>query len=176
MLRSSEVEQRHFSLDEAQNFLFGVLLAKPRLKNAILEAFNEESPILEKERLKEMVELLKLNKTSRIKLLRTFSRYFPRCQICGSRYRIDIVLFGEILPEDELNRAYQQLDNCNALMLVGTSLVVYPAAGLPLYAKEKGVKLIEVNREPSDLSDLCDYQIRGQASQILPEILNLVGN
>lgn len=130
----------------------------------------------EKERLKEMIESLKVNKTSRIKLLKIFSRYFPRCQICGSRYRIDIVLFGEMLPEDELTRAYQQLDNCNTLLLVGSSLVVYPAAGLPLYAKERGAKLIEINSEPSALSDSCDYQIRGEASQILPEILTLLGN
>lgn len=129
----------------------------------------------EKERLKEMIELLKINKTSRIKLLKIFSRYFPRCE-CGSRYRIDIVLFGEMLPQDELSRAYQELDHCDVLLLIGSSLVVYPAAALPLYAKERGAKLIEINIEPSTLSDSCDYQIRGEASEILPEILTILGN
>lgn len=127
---------------------------------------------LEKDRLKEMVEWLKINHDSRIKILKTLSRYFPRCG-CGFRYRIDIVLFGEMLPEDELARAYEQLDSCNILLLVGTSLVVYPAASLPLYAKERGAKLIAVNIEESDLSDLCDYKIKGRASEVLPEILNI---
>ena len=130
---------------------------------------------LEKDRLKEMVELLKINRTSRIKLLKVLSRYFPRCK-CGSRYRIDIVLFGEMLPQDELSNAYKQLDNCEVLLLVGTSLVVYPAAGLPLYAKERGAKLIEINSEETASSDLCDYKIIGRASEVLPEILGVLKN
>jgi len=129
---------------------------------------------LEKDRLKEMLELLKINKDSRIKLLRVISRYFPRC-VCGGRYRIDIVLFGELLPEEELNRAYKYLEKCNILLIIGTSLVVYPAAGLPLYAKERGVKLIEINSSPSALTNLCDYKIFGQAGKILPEILKILG-
>jgi NAD-dependent deacetylase len=129
---------------------------------------------LEKERTKEMLELLKINRNSHLGLLRVLSRYFPRC-ICQGRYRIDIVLFGEELAQDELSRAKQHLDNCNTLLVVGSSLVVYPAAGLPLYAKERGVKLIEINNEPSSLSHLCDYKIIGQASRILPEILSVLG-
>jgi NAD-dependent deacetylase len=48
---------------------------------------------------------------------------------------------------------------------------VYPVATLPLYAKEKGAKLIEINNEKSALSDLCDYRIMGKASEILPKIV-----
>jgi NAD-dependent deacetylase len=131
--------------------------------------------ILEKDRLREMVNLLKKYKDSRIRILKIFSRYFPRCS-CGSRYRIDIVLFGEMLPEGELSRAYQQLDNCRMLLLVGSSLVVYPAASLPLYAKERGAKLIEINNQPSALSNFCDYQIKGRASEVLSEILSMLHN
>lgn len=122
-----------------------------------------------------MVELLKMNKTSRVKLLKIFSRYFPRCE-CGSRYRIDIVLFGEMLPQDELSRAYQELERCDVLLVIGSSLVVYPAAALPLYAKERGARLIEINSDPTALSDLCDCRIRGRASQILPEIFTILAN
>jgi len=132
-----------------------------------------KSITLEKDRLREMIELLKRKRDSRIQLLKVISRYFPRCS-CGWRYRIDIVLFGEMLPEDELSRAYQKLKECSALLIVGSSLVVYPAASLPLYAKQRGVKLIEINSEPSAMSDLCDYHIRDQASVALPEILNLL--
>jgi NAD-dependent deacetylase len=129
---------------------------------------------LEKDRVAEMVKLLEKNRDSRIKLLRVFSRYCPRCKICGSRFRIDIVFFGEMLPQDELTRAYKLLDNCKVLLVVGSSLIVYPAAALPLYAKERGAKLLEVNSEPSALSDLCDYKIIGKAGEILPQIVGLL--
>lgn len=128
---------------------------------------------LEKDRLKEMVELLKVNRGARIKLLKILSRYFPPCS-CGSRYRIDIVLFGEMLPQDALEQAYKYLNNCDTLLLIGTSLAVYPAASLPLYAKEKGAKLIEINSEATALSQICDYKIIGQASEVLPEILKVL--
>lgn len=127
----------------------------------------------ERDRLKEMVELLKINRSSRIKLLKILSRYFPRCS-CGFRYRLDIVLFGEMLAESELSRAYEQLDNCDVLLVIGSSLLVYPAAALPSYAKERGAKLVEINTEASALSDLCDYKIRGRASDVLPEILSVL--
>ncbi len=134
-----------------------------------------KTDVLAKDKLQEMIELLKISKGSRIKLLKVLSRYFPRCLTCGSRYRIDIVLFGEILPQDELSRAYAQLDNCHTLLIIGSSLLVYPAAGLPLYAKARGARLIEINSEPSSLSALCDYRIAGRASETLPEILGILG-
>ena len=131
--------------------------------------------VFEKDKLREMLELFKINKDSYIKILKVLSRYFPRCATCGSRYRIDIVLFGEMLPADELSRAYKHLNNCDVLLLIGSSLLVYPAADLPLYAKVRGARLIEINNEPSALSGLCDYIITGRASQILPEILGVLG-
>ena len=128
---------------------------------------------MEKERLKEMIELLQLHRNSRIRLMQVLSHYFPRCH-CGSRYRIDIVLFGEMLSQNELVRAYRHLDRCNVLLIVGSSLVVYPAANIPLYAKERGAKLIEINNEKTAFSGLCDYRIRTKASEACLEILELI--
>ena len=131
--------------------------------------------VFENDKLREMIELFKINNDSYIKILKVLSRYFPRCATCGLRYRIDIVLFGEILPQDELSRAYKHLNNCDVLLLIGSSLLVYPAADLPLYAKVRGARLIEINNEPSALSGLCDYIITGRASEVLPEILGVLG-
>lgn len=128
---------------------------------------------LEKDRLKEMTDWLKRSRDSQIKILRVLSHYFPRCD-CGARFRIDIVLFGEMLPQAEVSAAYKYLGACSTLLIIGTSLTVYPAASLPRYAKEKGAKLIEINDEPSALSDRCDYKIIGRASDILTQILNLM--
>jgi NAD-dependent deacetylase len=131
--------------------------------------------MLEKDRLKEMVDWLKWSRDSKIKIMKVLSRYFPRCD-CGGRFRIDIVLFGEMLPQAEVLAARKYLGACDTLLIIGSSLVVYPAASLPVYAKEKGAKLVEINQEPSSLSDLCDYKIMGRASDILPAILTLLEN
>jgi len=127
----------------------------------------------EKERLKEMGELLCRSRLSRSKFLRIISRYFPRCKQCGGRFRIDIVLFGEQLPEHELAAAYTYVSSCDVLFIVGSSLVVYPAAGLPVFAKKHGVRLIEINKEPSVLSDVCDFSVRGTAVEAMTQILQL---
>jgi NAD-dependent deacetylase len=121
----------------------------------------------EKDRIREMIKLLNLNRQSRPQLLRVLSRYFPKCE-CGGRYRIDIVLFGEVLPQDALKEAYRALDTCSLLMLVGTSLAVYPAAALPAYAKQRGAKIVEINSEPSD--SFCDLRIQGDAAVIMPQL------
>jgi len=58
--------------------------------------------------------------------------------------------------------------------VIGSSLEVYPAASLPLYAKERGAVLIEINNEPSALSHIFDYRIKGQASEVMPAILKIL--
>lgn len=125
----------------------------------------------EKDRIREMIKLLKLKRQSRVQLLRVLSRYFPKCE-CGGRYRIDIVLFGEVLPQDALKEAYRVLDNCSLLMLIGTSLAVYPAAALPAYAKQKGAKIVEINSEASDSP--CDLFIQGDAAVIMPQLSGML--
>jgi NAD-dependent deacetylase len=129
---------------------------------------------LEKERIAEFTKLLAKERDSRLGVMRVISRYFPRCAHCGERFRTDIVLFGEMLPEDTLKKAYEVLDGCSVLLIVGSSLLVYPAASLPLYAKQKGAWLIEINNEPSALSSICDYFLKGSAGMLLPEIVRLM--
>lgn len=125
--------------------------------------------VIPKEELKNIIDLLKVNKNSRIKLFKALNRFFPRCS-CGGRFRIDIVLFGEILPQEVAEESYRRLTRCNLLLLIGTSGVVYPAAGMPLIAKESGAKIVEINSEESELSYLCDYMLKGKAVEIFKEI------
>ncbi|MBP7215961.1 MAG: NAD-dependent deacylase [Candidatus Omnitrophica bacterium] len=133
----------------------------------------QEKIKIAKDRMREFTQFLLRSKGSYMKVLETLSRYFPRCR-CGSRYRIDIVMFGEALPDEALHRAYQQLDACDTLLLVGSSFTVHPAASLPVYAKKKGAFLIEVNNESSELSHLCDVRIPYRASEAIPFLLNVI--
>ena len=94
----------------------------------------------------------------------------PVCDSCGGRMRPDVVLFGETLPADVWDEAAYAAAASDVCFVVGTSAIVYPAAGLPLTAKRAGAFLVEVNPEPTPLSDVCDLSLRGPAGDVLPRI------
>ncbi len=98
----------------------------------------------------------------------------PRCS-CGSILRPDIVLFGEQLPAESLKRAFRLADSCDLMIVIGTSMVVYPASSLPLAALRNGAAVIEINPEETPLSFYeGTLSLRGTAGRILPEIVKAV--
>jgi NAD-dependent deacetylase len=96
----------------------------------------------------------------------------PECPACGSIGRPDVVWFGESLPADIYEQAVRRSRAAGTFVLVGTSAQVYPAAGLALVAKEAGAKLVEINTEPTPLSEIMDACYRGKASEMLPRWLS----
>jgi NAD-dependent deacetylase len=89
--------------------------------------------------------------------------------------RPDVVWFGELLPEDQFSAAEGAAINCDLFFIVGTSGVVYPAASLITRAKQNGAKLVEINIEKTEISDLTDWSFFGEAGTILPQIINETG-
>lgn len=99
----------------------------------------------------------------------------PRCENCGSIMKPDVVFFGEPIPWRAQVRALEEAQRCDLMLVIGTSAVVYPAADLPRIAKAHGAKVIEVNLEPTVLTEtFSDYLIQGKAGEILPEIVKEV--
>ena len=92
----------------------------------------------------------------------------PVCRACGGAMRPDVVLFGELLPEGVFRVAAERAAACELCFVVGTSAIVYPAANLPLVARRAGAYLVEINPEPTPLSELCDQVIAGNAGEVLP--------
>ncbi|MFT3807839.1 MAG: NAD-dependent deacylase [Arenimonas sp.] len=90
---------------------------------------------------------------------------------CGGRLRPDIVWFGENLPVDALRRVEALAASCDVCLVVGTSGLVYPAAGLPLLAKDAGAFVIEINPQRTPLSSRCDIVIEETAASALPALL-----
>lgn len=123
---------------------------------------------LDEGKLEELIHRLK--RASRREIIRLI---FPKCE-CGGRYRPDVVLFGESLPTDELSKAYTEIGKARTLLLIGTSGIVYPAASLPYYAKERGTTIIEINPTRTALSNISDYSILEKASIAMSEFLNLL--
>jgi NAD-dependent deacetylase len=90
------------------------------------------------------------------------------CKECGSWLRPDIVWFGDALDQYVIRDVLTALGNCDLFISIGTSAVVYPAAGFPRIAKEAGAVCIEINPEPTELSPMYDESIQSIAGKALP--------
>ncbi|MDR3700159.1 MAG: NAD-dependent deacylase [Candidatus Sulfopaludibacter sp.] len=94
----------------------------------------------------------------------------PHCA-CGGLARPGVVWFGESLPEGMMKEAEHAAASAAVFLVIGTSAVVYPAAGLVPFAKHAGAKVIEINTEPSAVSGIVDCALHGPAGEILPQLL-----
>ena len=99
----------------------------------------------------------------------------PKCK-CGSMLRPDVVWFGEPLPQNIWQSAVKEASVCDVMIIVGTSLVVSPANTLPVYAKQNGAILIEVNPEKTVMSNDMAISIRATSVEVLPKILSIFKN
>ncbi|MBV8550930.1 MAG: NAD-dependent deacylase [Acidobacteriaceae bacterium] len=92
-----------------------------------------------------------------------------RCE-CGGIARPAVVWFGETLPARVWEEAQGAVKSCDVFLVVGTSAVVYPAAGLVPLARSAGARIVEVNIEPTAYSDAVAYALNGPAGEVLPQI------
>lgn len=93
----------------------------------------------------------------------------PRCPHCAGLVRPGVVWFGEQLDPDIVDRA-SAATACDVFLTIGTSAVVYPAAGLVHQAKRHGAMTVEINLEATDASSIVDVSLRGHAAEILSEL------
>ncbi len=95
----------------------------------------------------------------------------PKCVSCGGYIRPGVVWFGEALPHDVFERAHAATKKADFFMSIGTAGAVYPAAGLPALAHDNGAFVIEINPEPTEISQIMDETLLGKAGEVLPELL-----
>lgn len=91
----------------------------------------------------------------------------PACRSCGGLLKTATISFGQPMPEAEMGRATRLSRECDLFVAIGTSLVVYPAAGLPEIARKHGAKLVIINREPTPLDAVAHLVLRGEIGEIL---------
>lgn len=100
----------------------------------------------------------------------------PRCVSCGGqRLKPTVVLFGEPMPVKAVTRAFDLARHADVMLVVGSSLVVYPAAELPVAAVRSGARMIVVNAEPTPFDRLAEVVIHGRSGEILPQLAALIG-
>ncbi len=95
----------------------------------------------------------------------------PTCQRCHALLRPHIVWFGESLREEDVRRCDEALRACDLLLVIGTSGVVYPAAGFASVAKDVGALVIEINLESTQQSEFVDLSLQGRAKDLVPLLL-----
>lgn len=98
-------------------------------------------------------------------------KQLPSCPHCGSFIRPGVVWFGEAIPGSALESSAAAAQRCDVFLSVGTSAIVWPAAGLAETARQNGAKIIEVNPDTTALSPHCDYAIAARSAEILPAIV-----
>jgi NAD-dependent deacetylase len=98
----------------------------------------------------------------------------PACTQCEGLLRPDVVWFGEMLPEHVWAEALLAASECQCFLVVGTSAVVYPAAGLVEHARGGGARVVEVNLAATPASDRADVRLYGPSGQLLPRLVEKV--
>jgi NAD-dependent deacetylase len=91
----------------------------------------------------------------------------PDCTVCDEPVKTATISFGQAMPEDQMRRATELAQHCDLFLAIGSSLVVWPAAGFPLMAKNCGAKLVIINNEPTEQDDVADLVIRHDIGETL---------
>jgi NAD-dependent deacetylase len=91
----------------------------------------------------------------------------PTCRACGELVKTATISFGQPMPREPMARAEAETRACDLFIVLGSSLVVFPAAGFPLLAKQNGAKLVIVNREPTEQDEFADLVIRDSIGAVM---------
>ena len=97
----------------------------------------------------------------------------PDCNICGGIVKTATISFGQAMPEGPMERARDETLACDLFLAIGSSLVVYPAAGFPAMAKQNGAGLVIINRDPTDLDRMADLVLNREIGPTLGEAANV---
>lgn len=95
----------------------------------------------------------------------------PACASCGALLRPNVVWFGEMLDPKILDQAYRTIEACQAMLVIGTSGVVQPAASMGAAARRRGAFVAEINLEATPYTDVYDLSILGKAGEVLPQVV-----
>ncbi len=95
----------------------------------------------------------------------------PICEYCRGVLKPDVIFFGEALPQETLSQAMHEAEICDILLVIGSSLVVYPAAYVPIQARQSGAKLGIINKGPTEQDSLAHWRIDAPAGETMTKII-----
>lgn len=95
----------------------------------------------------------------------------PACLVCGGILKSATISFGQNLVPEDLSRAERAAESCDLLLAIGSTLSVFPAAGMVPIAKRAGARVVILNAEPTEMDGLADAVIRGSIGTVLPRLV-----
>lgn len=95
----------------------------------------------------------------------------PYCRVCGGLVKTATISFGQAMPQEPMARAEAETLACDLFLVLGSSLVVYPAAGFPLLARRNGAALAIVNREPTEIDPYADLALHDEIGPVMSEVV-----
>lgn len=166
IVHEAKPNKGHFAIAELQNYFNEVIVITQNIDN--LHARAGSNKVFELHGNIERNFCVKCKTFYNEEL--NFSDGVPKCK-CGGLIRPDVVWFGEYLPQDQFIGGEKAAADCDIFFVVGTSAVVYPAAGLVFTARQSGAFIVEVNIEETEISSICNASFFGESGKILPALV-----
>ncbi len=94
----------------------------------------------------------------------------PCCRDCGQPVKSATISFGQAMPQDQMRAAQALVTDCDLMLVAGSSLVVFPAATLPVMARRSGARLVIINREPTEIDPMADLVLRAEIGDVLDRL------
>ncbi|MCX6004342.1 MAG: NAD-dependent deacylase [Chloroflexi bacterium] len=107
-------------------------------------------------------------------IVRVETEEIPECEHCKGMLKPDAVFFGEALPQWVLNEAAKRASQCDLCIVIGSTLIVYPAAYIPMYARDAGARLVIINLGSTPMDSQADVRIDGKAGETMSKVLDQV--
>jgi len=176
-IKMAKPNQAHFAIAELEKLGKLDCVITQNIDGLHFRAGNSEERVIELHGTAIFVSCLNCNKRyDRDEIQERIQRgqKAPRCDECGGALKPATISFGQSMPERETQEAYHRSSTCDLFIVVGSSLVVQPAASMPLVAKRNGARLVIINRDPTPYDGMADVVVYGQAGFTMASILEYV--
>ncbi|HQL00035.1 MAG TPA: Sir2 family NAD-dependent protein deacetylase [Smithellaceae bacterium] len=177
LMEDANPNAAHYALVELEKLGKLISLVTQNIDNLHQKAGS--SPALIRELHGNMQMLVCLNCRERYPISIVKERYAhsedpPSCEYCRGILKPDVVFFGEALPQQILAQAMREAEECDVMIVIGSSLVVYPAAYVPIQARRAGAKLVIINRGETEQDAMADVRIDDAAGVTMTKIMERI--
>jgi len=178
LLKDAEPNQAHHAVAELEKLGKITCVITQNIDNLHQKAGSSPDKVFELHGNMKFVRCMSCNKRFPVEgiLQRLDKEEIPDCQFCRGILKPDAVFFGESLPQQVLNDAIQHARHCDLFIVIGSTLVVYPAAYMPMYAVESGAKLVIINLSPTPMDAKAAALITASAGETMSRIVEKVRN
>jgi NAD-dependent deacetylase len=176
LLKDAEPNQAHYAVAELENVGKLNCVITQNIDNLHQKAGNSPDKVFELHGNIKFVRCMSCGRRFPVEeiLSRLDKEDIPDCQICRGILKPDAVFFGESLPQKVLNEAIKHARNCDLFIVIGSTLVVYPAAYMPMYAVESGARLVIINLSPTPMDGKASALITASAGEAMSRIAERV--